>query len=431
MRKIKESMKRLRQNGPLYKRKGFWLGVTVVAIVVALVWTSYSSLAGESDGENAGLEGEEVYGLFTVRENDPALFEGKVEATTIQEVYFDSSLGKMTDLQVEEGTWVEEGSHLFSYTNQETQTELDGLNLQYARLLSQKEQVDGEIANAKNALDTAKAHIADTNKKIDQHLQNGDVESALYERTLEQLQEELATFENNKMNAEATIESSPQTVREYTNELEDLSAQIEALRGKITTQVNANTNGLIQLNEEGLRNPEVPYIRIVSEEVKIEATVSEYDYEDFSVGMPVSIRVLNSDRQIEGSVSQIGDMPVEVEVEGSTASRYPFTVIPEESIHYGYSVEVGVASDSLYIPYSVTIDYEDGKATVFVYEEGSVSLREIEAVESGNLLEVVSGLEVGEQLVYDGYDLEDGQKITVDEFLDDGELEGAMVGDDD
>lgn len=417
---------------PFYKKKWLWIaGICFLGIGI-FIWLSLSTFPGEAMEDELEGSGENVYSLFEVRENDPTLFDGKVEASHIQEVYVDPALGSLTDLQVEDGQQVEADSLLFSYTNQESQRELESLNRGHSRLTSQKGQAEADLANARNALNTADTNMKETNQKINQHLANVDPMSESYERTLEKLQQDLATYEGNKMEAEATLDSLPEVVRDYTEQLEDLTAEIESIRSNVTTTVNADTTGLVQINQEGLRNPEVPYVRIVSEEIKIEATVSEYDYEDFSVEMPVFIRVLNSDQEIAGSVSAIGDMPIEVELEGTTASQYPFTVIPKEAIHYGYSVQVGVANETIYIPYSVVFEINGEQAFVFVYSDGTVSLQEIEVSEAGNLLSVESGLEVGEMLVYEPFDLEDGQAIEVDlvDELDDFEEE-VMVEDHD
>ncbi|WP_413527445.1 efflux RND transporter periplasmic adaptor subunit [Marinilactibacillus psychrotolerans] len=407
-------MKKIDENSPtrsLLKRVGEKKGLITVGIIIVLMILFFII----QFFQNSDLESnaEETYSVHIVREEDPILFDGIVQASEVQEEYYDASKGVIAEVLVEDGQEVEAETELFTYTNEENQQLLDEQNRQYSRLKERRSEAETELANAKDALSTANANIEKSNQTVQGPAETEESMDAGFETA----QTDLMEYESDKAEAEATIESAEMSIDELNDQMEDIEYEIETLREGITTTVTADFSGVIEVtntNASTLASSEEPVVRLLSKDVKIEATVSEYDYDKIKEESPVEISLMSSDKEIPGKITQIGSLPMQASAEGSTSSRYPFTVIPEEPIQYGFSVQVGFSEGATYLPQSAVVEEEDGKKIVFVTVDGIVERREIEAHKESNFYVLDSGLEVDEEVLLDpSPELADGDEVMV------------------
>lgn len=407
-------MKKIDENSPtrsLLKRVGEKKGLITVGIIIVLMILFFII----QFFQNSDLESnaEETYSVHIVREEDPILFDGIVQASEVQEEYYDASKGVIAEVLVEDGQEVEAETELFTYTNEENQQLLDEQNRQYSRLKERRSEAETELANAKDALSTANANIEKSNQTAQGPTETEESMDAGFETA----QTDLMEYESDKAEAEATIESAEMSIDELNDQMEDIEYEIETLREGITTTVTAAFSGVIEVNNtnsSALATSEEPVVRLLSKDVKIEATVSEYDYDKIKEESPVEISLMSSDKEIPGKITQIGSLPMQASAEGSTSSRYPFTVIPEEPIQYGFSVQVGFSEGAIYLPQSAVVEEEDGTKIVFVIIDGIVERREIETHKESNFYVLDSGLEVDEEVLLDpNPELADGDEVMV------------------
>ena len=408
-------MKKIDENSPtrsLLKRVGEEKGLITVGIIIVLMILFFII----QFFQNSDLESnaEETYSVHIVREEDPILFDGIVQASEVQEEYYDAAKGVIAEVLVEDGQEVEAETELFTYTNEENQQLLNEQNRQYSRLKERRSEAETELANAKEALNTANANIKKSNQNVQVPAETE--ESMSVDAGIETAQTDLMEYESEKAEAEATIESAEMSIDELNDQMEDIEYEIETLRKGITTTITADFPGVIEVNNTNastLASSEQPVVRLLSKDVKIEATVSEYDYDKIKEESPVQISLMSSDKEIPGKITQIGSLPMQANAEGSTSSRYPFTVIPEEPIQYGFSVQIGFSEGAIYLPESAVVE-EDGKKIVFVIIDGIVERREIEAHKESNFYVLDSGLEVDEEVLLDpSPELADGDEVMV------------------
>ncbi|WP_225742888.1 efflux RND transporter periplasmic adaptor subunit [Marinilactibacillus sp. Marseille-P9653] len=403
------------------KRVGDKKGLITVGIIAVLIAIFFIVQAFQ--GSAIGTETEQFYSIYTVREEDPVLFDGIVQASEVQEEYYDASNGVIGELLVENGQEVEEGTDLFTYTNEENQQLLNEQNRQYSRLEKRRSEAETELANARKASETADANITKSNRTIESagqsQLDQVDEESEQFtvNTELDTAQNDLLRYESDKAEADATVDSAQMSIRDLNEQMEDIEFEIERLRGDITTTVQANFDGIIELNQPNISSiqaSEEPVIRLMSKEQKIDASVSEYDYDKITLEDTVEISLITSDRVLGGTVTKLSTLPMQASSEGgSSSSRYPFTVIPEESIQYGFSVQIGVDEGIVYLPQSVVIEEEEG-TIVFVHNEGIVERREVQVTEDGSLYILESGLEMDEEVIMDpDMELADGDEVGV------------------
>lgn len=408
-------MKKIDENSPtrsLLKRVGEKKGLITVGIIIVLMILFFII----QFFQNSDLESnaEETYSVHIVREEDPILFDGIVQASEVQEEYYDASKGVIAEVLVEDGQEVEAETELFTYTNEENQQLLDEQSRQYSRLKERRSEAETELANAKDALSTANVNIEKSNQTVQGP---AETEESMVDAGFETAQTDLMEYESDKAEAEATIESAEMSIDELNDQMEDIEYEIETLREDITTTVTADFSGVIEVtntNASTLASSEEPVVRLLSKDVKIEATVSEYDYDKIKEESPVEISLMSSDKEIPGKITQIGSLPMQASAEGSTSSRYPFTVIPEEPIQYGFSVQVGFSEGAIYLPQSAVVEEEDGTKIVFVIIDGIVERREIETHKESNFYVLDSGLEVDEEVLLDpNPELADGDEVMV------------------
>lgn len=414
-------MKKITNSSPIRsfsERIGEKKGLITVAIIAVLIAVFFSVKALQ--GSVIGTEPEKFYSVYIVREEDPVLFDGIVQPSEVQEEFYDATHGVIGEVLVENGQEVEEGAGLFTYTNEENQQLLNEQDRQYSRLDKRRSEAETELANAKKSSESANANITNSNRTIEstgQSQMDEESEGFTVNTELDVAQNDLLRYESEKAEADATIESAQMSIRDLNEQMEDIEFEIERLRGDITTTVQADFAGIIELNQSNitsLQASELPIIRLMSKDQQIDASVSEYDYDKITLDDTVEISLITSDRVLSGKVTKISSLPMQASAEGAvSSSRYSFTVIPEESIQYGFSVQIGVDEGTVYLPQSVVIEEDDGMS-VFVSKEGIVERREVQISDAGNLYILESGLEMGEEVIIDpDMDLVDGDEIVV------------------
>lgn len=390
------------------KRALLTTGIIVVIAVIVLIAQFFQQ-------SKNGSESEPSYSVHIVREEDPILFDGKVQAAEVQEEYYDASKGLIAEILVENGQEVEEGTDLFTYRNEENQQLLDEQNRQYNRSAQRYAEAETELANAKKTLATANGNIGESNRQAQAPNEVSEEELVLSPEA-EKAQNQLMEAESDKAEAEAAIEGAEMTMDELEIQMEDITYEIEKLKKEISTTIQADFKGVVELSgvdPNKLQSSEQPVVRLMSNNLKIESSVSEYDYNKLSVDSPVDIYLLNSDRELKGKISKIDSLPMQAEAEGSTSSRYHFTVLPEESIQYGFSVQIGYSEGVMYLPQNAVIE-EDGKTMVYLNKDSIVEKREVVVSEKSKLYVIESGLEADEEvLINPDPALLDGDEIMV------------------
>lgn len=381
--------------------------IVVIAIIIFIAQFWQNTMAGD--------DFEQSYSVYVVREEDPILFDGKVQAAQVQEEYYDASKGLIAEIVVENGQEVEEGTDLFTYRNEENQGLLDEQNRQYSRSAQKYADAETDLANAKKALNTANGNITEINRQ-NQVSSASSEEELMLSPEAENAQNQLMEAEATKAEAEAAIEGAEMAMDDLKIQMEDITYEIEKLKKEITTTVKADFKGVVELNSADpnkLQSSEQPIVRLMSNNLEIESSVSEYDYNKLSADSPVDIYLLNSDRELKGKISTIDSLPMQAEAEGSSSSRYHFTVIPEESIQYGFSVQIGYSEGVMYLPQNTVIE-EEGKTMVYLNKDGVVEKREVTVSEKSNLYVIESGLEADEEVLIDPDPaLLDGDEIMV------------------
>ncbi len=158
--------------------------------------------------------------------------------------------------------------------------------------------------------------------------------------------------------------------------------------------------------------PRARLARLLSAERLIEASISEEDFAGVQVGQSATVRFLSYGRRLfQGEISRV--LP-SADPDTQRYTVYLEVDMPEELIVPGITGEVSIVRDerenAVIIPRRALFGRE-----VFVVRDAHVELREVETgFVSLNRVEIVSGLEEGDQVVVEDLDrLRDGDRVRI------------------
>ncbi len=218
------------------------------------------------------------------------------------------------------------------------------------------------------------------------------------------------------------VSQAKQVLDEANVDLSSLNNTIEQTKKKITNTVTAPIKGIVYINDKGKTDATVPYATIVSPDKVIKGTVTEYDYNKVKVGQVVNINLLNEEKSIEGTITDVNALPEDMEVstqtnissdKNNTVSTFTFMVSPKEPIHYGYNVQINVPTNHLELAKKNTIK-ENNEVFVFIYRDRKAIKQKVEVKEENGKYLVKTGLKENDSIIETpGVRLKDGQEVTV------------------
>ena len=368
-------------------------GICLMAMVFMAI--KHNSPKAEADGG---------YTIYHVESTDPLVFNGTVEAESIDTIYQDVTLGEITEIHVKDGQSVAEGDVLITYENDE--------------IIEAKRNRERSVMNISNCKEDINLAM-EREKKVKQQLNNAEKELSNlksndleYELKKSGLEQDVAHYEASVESEKETIRTLERTLQGNEADLADVNENIASLEKSATTKVIASTEGIIILQEKGKADSSVPLIKIISEAVIVVGEVSEYDYATLSIDQEVTVKHVSVNEEIKGRITSI-DRLASSKLESSGAVTYQFTVEIEQLIQYGFSVQIRLFTEKLVIPESAIVEKGEERF-VYVYENKKVNKKSIVTIEEGGLFIVSDGLEQGDKIIENpNEELEDGQEVMV------------------
>lgn len=386
----------------------------VLALLLLIGVFVYSQMRTNTAKENK-------YQTVTLKKSDPLTFNGVVKATNTQDYYLDQTLGKISEINVQDGQEVAEGTVLLSYTNTEYQaqadeqsTNLDKLNL--------------AVANARETLALAQDKQAKEQQKLNDAITNYNNTNENSEEGAakkEQYNQEKTQYESSLDAASDAVVQARQALESANVELSAANQSVNTIRGKVSSTIASATKGIAYINEKGKNDPSVPAVKIVSNEVTVEAKASEYDYPQVHQDAAVTIKPITTNQEIAGTITHVNKLPDQAsEAAGqagaagaaatSSVSNYSFIVKPAEELQYGYNVQVVLPLDEIRIP-KKAVQKTGDTHYVFAYRKGKVREVTIQAEDKGDYFLLKDGLKDGDRIISNpDKSLRDGQELAVD-----------------
>lgn len=386
-------------------------GVLTLVLFIGIV--VYSQTRGTKKEENS-------FKTITLKKSDPLTFNGIVQATHTQDYYVDQTLGKISEINVQDGQEVTEGTTLLSYTNTQYQEQADeqSTNLDKLYLAVANAQEMLAIAQDKQAKEQQKVNEATANYNNT----NGNSEEGAASK--EQYKQEKAQYESTLDAASDGVVQARQALNSANAELSAASQSINTIRGKVLSTVASATSGTAYIDEKGKNEPSVPVVKVVSNEVTVEAKASEYDYPQVQQDASVTIKPITTNQEIAGTITHVNKLPDQAsEAAGQTAgagaatssvSNYRFSIKPAEELQYGYNVQVVLPLNEIRLPKKAVRKTGD-TLYVFAYRKGKVQEVTVQVEDKGDYYLLKDGLKEGDQIISNpDNSLRDGQELAVD-----------------
>jgi HlyD family secretion protein len=400
--------------------------VIIIVLSIALGRTVFLSLSEE---QNIEKDSNGVYANLMKVEKDKLI----EELNFIGTVRNDSSstlstkiTGEINQILINEGDYVEKGDSLLILDKSQLEASMktilqkeNTLNTQISYL---KEQISTFYSSnpLMDKIETVENNIEFQERELSkmEKLYEGD---AISKTELDKAKHQLNTLKIQKSELKSTADNNfEQLVHEKNmseKQLEELKSSLDEIELSISnSQLTAPYDGIISqvMVEEGeLAMPNKPALIISStENQKIVINLSEADLKKVKKDTRVEFKIGSNDEIHQGQVTYVSSNV-------NPATRVGTVEVPINSSKVyssGSSAEVkfilSEIEDQILIPASSIKTLTD-KNVVYIYKEDIVREREVElGRKTGNMYQVLSGLEVGDVIAENNLDsLYDGTSI--------------------
>lgn len=325
------------------------------------------------------------------------MIPGTLKLADEQYVYYQPENGEIEDIKVTEGTRVQVGTPIVTYTNDDLELEkeqnklgeksnelqVSSLNKQIAKLKDKQKKLEKELPK-----EEAKAQIEEERTQL-----NLDLETAKIEAERNKLERKSLTKKENNLTEKSELAGTV------------LSVDKEAAHN--TSEVQK------------------PLIHIGNTDQYLATGVlSEYDALNIEVGQPVKITSdVVPDKEWEGSVQQVDFLPQQSDAAsgGDAANQYPVQVkVTDEgikSIRPGFKLLLEIETESKKakaVPSKAIVNEGDEKY-VYIVKDGKAVKREVKVGQTTNKsIEIVKGVTSKDQIISNpSNELADGVEVTV------------------
>ncbi|ASK61586.1 HlyD family secretion protein [Virgibacillus phasianinus] len=316
---------------------------------------------------------------------------GVVTLTAENNIYFDKSLGSFQEFLVEKGAKVSQGDELYSYRVHDYDETKDYLT-------SEMTKVSGEIAAIETAISEISNYRIPANTSSSSPINNSpspttnddkvDVDVNVMPRP---------PFETEYMKEQYIVEKEKELARAEAKQ-ESIQSQLTELEsGGDTITVESPYQGTVMVISESLDDP---IMKIGSTTLKIVGELTEEERTIIKEEMPVEIAVNENHAKMKGSVSEVSELPKEIELHAD--SVYPFSVSFEESgdladLLPGYHTDLAITTKTAK---DATTLYGDAifNSTIWkMKKDGRLDHQKIETgMDMANMFEITKGAKPGE-----------------------------------
>jgi HlyD family secretion protein len=309
----------------------------------------------------------------------------------------------VTELSADEGDTVKAGQVLATLDRSMLDTQLN-------QMLATRVQGEASVAQMQAQIGDAKVGV----KQADEALTRA---KALQQRAVA-TQAQLDNAENAAESARAKVTSAEKAMAATQAQLAVIDAQIENVRVQISkTQVRAPADGLVLARAATMGGivsaASGPLFRIaIDAEFELEAKIAETSLPRLTKGMSVEVTLPGADAPLKGKIRRISPEVNQSSRLGAIRIALDANEIARAGSFARGEIEL-VRREGVAVPASALV-YRGSQAMLQVVENGKVATKEVViGVRAGASVEVVSGLDEGEEVVARaGTFVSDGDMVT-------------------
>lgn len=391
----------------------------LIVIMGGLIYGGYSYTNQDQDTTaSASASTIQEYTLTKSQITETLSTSGTVQADSIEQLLGDVT-SEVTHIHVEIGDQVSVGQVLAEMNPIDVQSDILNQQVVIANLEKEIKTLKIDKGTSKKlAYDNAKVILDNTKSDYDSNkilFENGALSQSDLDQSLESYNKGISDYESAKSTYESYDYATEYSILEKRLQVEN--TKLESLEQDILDhQVVASIDGVVTaLNiEEG----EVPKESDVMMEIqdlsnlKIEASISEYEINDIVVGQEVTISTLgNEDKTYSGVVERIYPSG---EIDGSEVFVTVLIEVLDEDQYLkpNFSANIDILienkEDALLVPYDALITTPKGYAIQLKTEDE----------ETANMVRVETGIEGDLTIEVISDQLEEGMVILVDSSVD-------------
>lgn len=384
----------MKKSGQKKRNKKVWFGIGAAVVVVGFIGakTVFSS-----------KEVEPEYTTYTITEMASLKLDSQVSFLDTRDIFFDPSLGKIVEINVENGKEVKKDSPLLTYNNSDIQaTETEQANAVNRNNL-QVQQAQENVNLATQKYNEALNKVAAAKQKLNTAKEAEEKETLNAE--IQQLNEAVSA-------ANSEVAQANQALQLANSDAVGAANTLEQTRGKVNTVVTAPIDGQVTVDASAMSSTDKPVIKIATQKKNIQGKVTEYDYDKLQTGEEVTVTTVGSGKSAPGKIVSIAQTPI-AKNEGNPVVSYQFTVEGDFPWAEGLSTSIAVPQKQMIIP-TAAIQKEGEKEFVYVYKAGKAKKTPIETETNLGRKVVKSGLNWKDQVIANpNKELKDNQDVQV------------------
>ena len=413
------------------KRTKSWVLLVVAVVVLSVATFGWFLYRDRSQTEPVQVEGIERRDLVAT-----VAASGKIEPERMVNISADT-MGRITDLAVEEGLRVEQGQFLMLIDPESAESAVEmgaaGLRAAQASLNTQRIAVETAQANLDLALrNEARARELNRDEIVSvEELDRTESEVKIRTSELEARETEVRAQEQRLQQEMANLRSARHVLSKVT---------IEAPMAGMVTRLNIEQGETVVVGT--MNNPGTILMTIADLSVILAVMeVDETDILDVSLGQPVSVLIdALPDVEFSGRVTKIASSAIQASTTpGASADQrgtnFEVEVTIEDEVpgvrpDFSCTAEITTATrdDVIAVPIQALTVREDEQENeqegVFVFRDGVVTFAAVEVGIAGErYFEVLSGLSEGDEVVTGPYsavrEIEDGDRVVLQDDADD------------
>lgn len=336
-----------------------------IGLALVLIWAGAMGFLAVKSKDKKVKEDQAIE-RYIIPENKKTFFSGVVEPSKSKVFYKDPTKGENYEINKKNGEIVSKGSLLITYKNEELANQISDLEDQISDLKKEK----NKSSESQNKIDGAEVNLTDS---ID------------------------GQIKNNKK-------------------------QIERLKKKQYTYEYAPFAGKVYISNKGKDGENQVLLKLRSNDLYVNAQVSERDLEKVKLNQYVDVLVLANDKNVKGKVVDISydpedqAIPTEGMATASPVANYPVRINLEskEDVVNGYHVQIKLKSleKSIEIP-KTAIKTEGSKKYVYLIKDNKLVKQNVTTKGSkGDSIIVTSGLKEKDEIVeVINSEMKEGQEI--------------------
>lgn len=317
--------------------------------------------------------------------------DGVVTANREELVAYNRELGLLDEILVEEGEQVTAGTSLFEYEA----TDIERLQEQLTRKIEIAEAERSKIVKDIVALGSYRSTTSTSQTPEAKEAQEANQRIISSQIRELELRDELLELD----------------IEDYENQLDRLETEADSL------VVQSSVNGIVKSI-----NPSNPseMITILEFPYVVQGVLSEKEQKDITVGQKVY--VTNEGVQLEGTISDVSQFPIETPNLKQKISYFPFsaTVTKEAELlpfghHLGIDIVQEESEDTLLIQTKSVFRSGKDKGKLYIEKNGKVKKINVQlGIQNGSKIEVVEGLKGKELLILKpSIDMKSGTPIVL------------------